>query len=40
MRLMGLIWDLIWTLLIFCIGFCMGTYYGVGLADTLLGGLV
>jgi len=40
MRLMGLIWDLIWTLIIFCIGFCMGTYYGVGLVDTLLGGLV
>ena len=40
MRLMGLIWDLIWTLIIFCIGFCMGTYYGVGLVDTPLGGLV
>jgi hypothetical protein len=40
MRLMGLIWDLIWTILIFGIGFCMGTYYGIGLVDTLLGGLV
>ena len=37
---MGLILDLIWTLLIFGLGFFMGTYYGVGLVETFLGGLV
>jgi len=40
MRLIGLIADLIWTLIIFSAGFCMGTYYGLGLVETLLGGLV
>jgi len=39
-RLMGLFWDIIWTIGIFLLGYLVGIYYGVGLVENILGGLV